>query len=95
MANPGGARSAYVPRNTLGELGMVTIPSIFGIATVHTAFDEASGQLKDADAITRFGTFLTELDWFTAALKAERSAHGSLEIKQNKPATATQPPAAR
>ena len=92
MANTGGARCAFVLRNTLGELGMVTAPSIFGIATVHTAFDAESGQLKEAEANTRFVNFLNELDWFTAAVKAQRKL-GLPEVKEHKPPAATQPAA--
>ena len=92
MANTGGARAAFVLRNTLGELGMISAPSIFGIAAVHTAFDAEGKQLKDGEANTRFVNFLNELDWFTAALKTQR-AQGLPEVKQHKPPAATQPEA--
>jgi NAD(P)H-dependent FMN reductase len=92
MQMTGGARAAYVLRNTLGELGMVSAPSIFSIAAVHTAFDESSKQLKDAEANTRFTNFLNELDWFTSAVKAQRKL-GLPEVKEHKPPAATQPSA--
>ena len=89
----GGARCAYVLRNTLGELGLITAPSIFNVASVHTAFtDDDAHQLKDEAANVRFTNFLNELDWFTAAVKVQREK-GLPEVKEHKPPAATQPSA--
>ena len=92
MQGTGGARSAYVLRNTLGELGLITAPSIFNIGAVHTAFDADTKALKDGEANTRFINYLNELDWFTTAVKVQREK-GLPEVKEHKPPAATQPSA--
>jgi len=67
----GGARSAYVLRNTLGELSMITIPTIFNLPLIW------SNKIKD-NAFTekendsKLDKFLNELEFFTNAISAQK-----------------------
>jgi NAD(P)H-dependent FMN reductase len=68
-----GVRAAVQLRAPLCELGMPSIPSLFPIPRVQTAFDEA-GVPADPAAITRrFNRFAAELEWYAAALRHQRS----------------------
>jgi NAD(P)H-dependent FMN reductase len=69
----GGVRAAMQLRMTLAELGTVTIPSLFPVPKVRTAFDE-EGKALDPDYNKRVQRFLDELEWFAKALQAARAA---------------------
>ena len=69
----GGVRAAMQLRMTLAELGTVTIPSLFPVPKVKTAFDE-EGKALDPDYKKRVQRFLDELEWFAKALQAARAA---------------------
>ena len=69
----GGVRAAMQLRMTLAELGTVTIPSLFPIPKVQSAFDE-DGTPLDPSYDKRVGRFLDELEWFAQALKTARAA---------------------
>jgi NAD(P)H-dependent FMN reductase len=56
----------------LGELGMVTIPSMFPISRIGASFDEA-GHATDDAYDRRVGKFLDELEWYAGALAARRA----------------------
>jgi len=65
-----GARSAYVLRNTLGEVGLVTIPTLFSLATISSAIKDA--KFTDEKQDQRCDKFLGELLWYARALKSQR-----------------------
>jgi NAD(P)H-dependent FMN reductase len=67
----GGVRAAVHLRAILGEVGMVTIPTMFPISKVQAAFDDDGNALEDAYP-RRIQRFLDELEWYANALKAER-----------------------
>ena len=69
----GGVRAAMQLRMTLAELGTVTIPSLFPIPKVQSAFDE-SGRALDPAYDQRVVRFLDELEWFARALREARAA---------------------
>lgn len=69
----GGVRAAMQLRMVLGELGMPSIPSIFAIPKVQSAFDR-DGRPSDEAQVRRFARFRAELEWYAAALKAARAA---------------------
>jgi NAD(P)H-dependent FMN reductase len=71
----GGVRAAIAIRPMLAELGMSSIPSVFPIPKVQDAFDEDGNALdpKYDQNITRF---LSELEWYTRALKTAREQDG-------------------
>src|SRR5215471_8881991 len=69
----GGVRAAMQLRAMLGELGTVTIPSIFPIPKVQDAFDD-NGHPRDESIVPRAERFLSELEWYAQALKAARGA---------------------
>jgi len=68
----GGVRAAMQLRMMLGELGMSSIPSIFPVPTVQTAFAE-DGTPADPRTRERAQRFLDELEWYGHALRAHRS----------------------
>jgi len=68
----GGVRAAMQLRMMLGELGMSSIPSIFPVPRVGSAFDE-SGAPTDPKAHDRAKKFLDELEWYAHALRAARN----------------------
>ena len=70
----GGVRAAMQLRMSLAEMGMVTIPSLFPIGNIGTAFDEA-GTPSDERTRTTATAFIDEFTWFMRALRAQR-AHG-------------------
>jgi NAD(P)H-dependent FMN reductase len=67
----GGVRAAVHLRVILGELGMVTIPSMFPVSNVQAAFDE-DGAAFDEAYPRRIERFLDELEWYADALKGAR-----------------------
>jgi len=68
----GGARAAYVLRNTLAEVGAVTIPTIFNCDSVMHNF-QADGTFKAPETQAHLDKFLVELEWFAVALKNQRA----------------------
>jgi NAD(P)H-dependent FMN reductase len=67
----GGVRAAVHLRAILGEVGMVTIPSMFAVSKVQAAFDEDGGAVDDAYP-RRIQRFVDELEWYANALKRAR-----------------------
>lgn len=67
-----GMRSAIQARIFLGELGMVTTKTIFGIPNIHSAFD-SNGVLQDGSMQSKMKRFLDELEWYANALKEARA----------------------
>lgn len=67
----GGVRAAMQLRMTLAELGMSSIPSLFAVPSVQSAFD-AQGMPQDPAWPRRATRFLDELLWYAAALRAAR-----------------------
>jgi NAD(P)H-dependent FMN reductase len=67
----GGVRAAMQLRMMLGELGTVSIPSIFPVPTVQNAFAE-DGTPTDPRTRERVRKFLDELEWYGEALRAHR-----------------------
>jgi NAD(P)H-dependent FMN reductase len=67
----GGVRAAMQLRMTLGELGMPSIPSIFPVPGIGSAFED--GKPKDEKFPKRFDRFARELEWYAEALKAKRA----------------------
>ena len=68
----GGVRAAVQLRAPLSGMGMPSIPSLFPIPNVQSAFSE-DGTPADADGTARrFNTFAAELEWYAAALKKQR-----------------------
>ncbi len=68
----GGVRAAVHLRAVLGELGMVTIPSMFPISRIGASFDE-DGAATDETYDRRVEKFLDELAWYAEALSARRA----------------------
>lgn len=69
----GGVRAAVHLRAVLGELGMVTIPSMFPMSRIGASFDE-DGSATDEAYDRRVGKFLDELEWYAEALTTRRAA---------------------
>ncbi|MBN4049014.1 NAD(P)H-dependent oxidoreductase [archaeon AH-315-M20] len=67
----GGVRVAVHLRAILGEVGTVSIPSMFPISKVQDSFDEDGNALDEAYN-KRIKKFLDEFDWYLKALKAAR-----------------------
>ncbi len=67
----GGVRAAIQLRALLGEVGMVTVPSIFPMSRVGKSFDEDGAAIDEAYD-ERVGKFLDELEWYAEALAARR-----------------------
>lgn len=68
----GGVRAAMALRSMLGEMGMVTVPSLMPIPNVHDAFDE-NGVPTDPNMNQRTISFFDELIWYMKALRAARA----------------------
>ena len=68
----GGVRAAMQLRAMLGELGMPSVPSIFPIPRVATAFADDGAPL-DPSWDKRFEKFAGELEWYANALRDARS----------------------
>ena len=70
----GGVRAAVQLRAPLCEMGMPSIPSLFPIPKVQSAFSE-DGTPADAEATAkRFKRFASELEWYAAALQKQRES---------------------
>jgi NAD(P)H-dependent FMN reductase len=69
----GGVRAAVQLRAMLAEMGMVTIPSLFPIQFIRTAFSD-DGTPAEPGTRDLFGEFCDEFLWYVRALKAERAA---------------------
>jgi len=69
----GGARVAPHIRAILGELGMVTLPSMFAVSKVGASFDDDGKPLDDAYE-RRSQKFIQELEWYAGALGEARKA---------------------
>ena len=67
----GGVRASVQLRAILCELGMPSIPSIFPVPRVASAFD-ADGEPTDAATDRRFDKFASELEWYAEALRSRR-----------------------
>ena len=67
-----GMRSAIQARIFLGELGMVTTKTMFGIPSIHSAFDTEGNPLDDK-LPSKANRFLDELEWYANALKEART----------------------
>lgn len=67
----GGVRAAMQMRAMLAELGMPSIPSIFSVGEVQTAFDD-DGAASDPRLEQRAQRFFDELEWYAEALGARR-----------------------
>src|SRR3954463_11924541 len=65
----GGVRAAMQLRTMLAELGMPSIPSLYAVPTVQSAFGE-DGTPTDPEAPKRVAKFLSELEWYAKAFKA-------------------------
>jgi NAD(P)H-dependent FMN reductase len=73
----GGVRAAVHLRAVLGEVGLVTLPSMFAMPKVQERFEE-DGTAKDPAAAERhIATFVDELEWYAEALKTHRERKGS------------------
>lgn len=68
----GGVRAAMQLRAMLAELGMPSIPTLQPVPRVQQAFEE-DGTPVDDGWNSRVGKFLTELEWYAEALKAQRA----------------------
>jgi NAD(P)H-dependent FMN reductase len=69
----GGARVAVHLRAILGELGMVSVPSMFNVSRVGKSFDDEGNALDEAYD-RRIRKFIDELEWYARALKPAREA---------------------
>lgn len=69
----GGVRAGYALRNMLGEMGMVTTPSMFPVTQVQHAFDEA-GVPSDPKTDEYSAPFFDEFLWYVRALQPARAA---------------------
>jgi NAD(P)H-dependent FMN reductase len=69
-----GVRAAMQLRSILCELRMPSIPSLFPIPRIASAFD-AAGEPTDPASAKRFDRFASELEWYAEALR-ERRARG-------------------
>jgi NAD(P)H-dependent FMN reductase len=69
-----GMRVAVHLRAILGELGMVSIPTILGIGPVQSSLDEKGVPIGEGAAALNKSTdrFLNELKWYADALEAKR-----------------------
>ncbi len=67
----GGVRAAVHLRAVQGEVGLITIPSIFSISRVQDSFEENGIPVEKAYE-HRIQKFLQELEWYTSALKEAR-----------------------
>ena len=67
----GGVRSAVHLRAVLGELGMVSIPTLFPVSMVQDAFDEEGNVIEEAYE-RRVKGFLDEFEWYVNTLNEAR-----------------------
>lgn len=69
----GGVRALINLRAILAELGTPSIPSVFPVSHIHSAFDD-DGNLLHQTYDLRVIKFLDEFDWYAQALKRGRIA---------------------
>ena len=67
----GGVRAGIHLRSVMGELGMVTCPTIFAMSKVGVSFDEEGNALDEAYN-KRVERFLSGFEWFAEALNEQR-----------------------
>jgi NAD(P)H-dependent FMN reductase len=67
-----GMRAAVNSRIFLGELGMVTTKTIFGVPNINFAFD-LNGKPVDESFHSKIKRFLDEFEWYADALKSARA----------------------
>lgn len=67
-----GVRAGVAWRPILGELKMVSIPTLYPVPGIGQLYDE-EGKTSDAKADERSGKFLSELGWYATALKEMRA----------------------
>jgi NAD(P)H-dependent FMN reductase len=72
----GGVRAAIQLRAFLGEMGMVTISTMFTMSKIGDSIDE-SGTAREAGLTKRIGQFLDELEWYEEALQRQRKEKGT------------------
>jgi NAD(P)H-dependent FMN reductase len=70
----GGVRAAVQLRAPLCEMGMPSIPSLFPIPKVQSAFTEEGTPTDSEGTARRFKRFASELEWYASALKKARDA---------------------
>jgi len=70
----GGVRAAVQLRAPLCELGMPSIPSLFPIPKVQTAFSVDGVPADPEGTQRRFTRFASELEWYASALKTARAS---------------------
>jgi len=73
----GGVRAAMQMRCVLGEVGLVTVPSILAMPRVGQAFAEDGTPSDPATFERRAGKFLDELEWYAEALATQRARKGA------------------
>ncbi len=66
-----GVRNVHNIRAILGEIGTVSIPTIFSVPSIDKGFGEG-GKVLDENYHNRIKQFLDELEWYTEALKKQR-----------------------
>jgi len=71
-AASGGARSAFVLRNILGELGALTHPAIYSLPNIWSQFDE-NGQFREERGKSNLAKFLYDFEVLASGLKDARS----------------------
>jgi len=67
----GGVRAAVHLRAIMGELGTVSIPTMFPISAVQSTFDD-NGNALDKVYDERINGFLDQFEWYLGALKEAR-----------------------
>ncbi len=67
-----GVRAGVAWRQVLGELRMVSIPTLYPVPGIGQSFD-LNGKTSDPKADERSGKFLDELGWYAGALKEARA----------------------
>ena len=67
----GGVRAGVHLRAVIGELGMVSIPTMFPVSAVQDSFD-ADGNAIDRAYEKRVQNFLEEFEWYLSALSVAR-----------------------
>jgi len=66
-----GARAAEQMRCVLGEMGMISVPSIVSYPNVGRTFEE-DGSTNEEWLVKATDEFVTEFEWYAAALAAQR-----------------------
>ena len=67
----GGIRASVTAREFLAAIGIVAIPTVFPISSVHKSFD-SEGNAVDEKYIRRSEKFIDEFVWYTSALKNKK-----------------------